>query len=331
MSVCRQLIPLFAVAFSVCATAPAFAQTPQVIAPGVKAGGVDLGGQTIPNAQAMLDAALAPTFARPVDVQVGGENFRLVPQTDAGFAFDSLTTAKRAYYAGRDKGPNQDVALALKFSVRSLRSWAADVDKKVSVAPRNADVRITVRKMVLKKGKDGRTINEVSLARRLQAALNDPARPRVLRARFRPDKPSVGTAQLRRRYGTVVTVDRNTFKLRLFKRLKLSKTYGIAVGAAGHDTPSGLYNIQSRQVNPAWHVPNSDWAGSLQGQTIPGGAPNNPLKARWLGVNGSVGIHGTAEEWSIGSRASHGCIRMKVADVVDLYPRVPMGAPVLIK
>ncbi len=78
-------------------------------------------------------------------------------------------------------------------------------------------------------------------------------------------------------------------------------------------------------------MPNSPWAGSLQGQVIPGGAPNNPLKARWLGVNGSVGIHGTAEEWSIGSRASHGCIRMRVADVVDLYPRVPLGTPVLIK
>ena len=78
-------------------------------------------------------------------------------------------------------------------------------------------------------------------------------------------------------------------------------------------------------------MPNSDWAGGLAGQTIPGGAPNNPLKARWLGVNGSVGIHGTAEEWSIGSRASHGCIRMRVRDVVDLYPRVPMGTPVLIK
>jgi lipoprotein-anchoring transpeptidase ErfK/SrfK len=78
-------------------------------------------------------------------------------------------------------------------------------------------------------------------------------------------------------------------------------------------------------------VPNSAWAGSLQGQVIPGGAPNNPLKARWLGIADGVGIHGTAEDWSIGSRASHGCIRMHVADVVDLYPRVPVGAKVLIK
>jgi lipoprotein-anchoring transpeptidase ErfK/SrfK len=75
----------------------------------------------------------------------------------------------------------------------------------------------------------------------------------------------------------------------------------------------------------------SDWAGSLQGQVIPGGAPNNPLKARWLGIADGVGIHGTSEDWSIGSRASHGCIRMHVGDVVDLYPRVPVGTKVLIK
>ena len=109
------------------------------------------------------------------------------------------------------------------------------------------------------------------------------------------------------------------------------RVYPIAVGQAGLETPAGLYKIQNKAVNPAWHVPNSDWAGGLQGQTIPGGAPNNPLKARWLGVNGSVGIHGTAEEWSIGSRASHGCIRMRVADVIDLYPRVPVGTTIVIR
>jgi lipoprotein-anchoring transpeptidase ErfK/SrfK len=145
------------------------------------------------------------------------------------------------------------------------------------------------------------------------------------------DNPDVGMRDLRRRYGTVLTVDRDGLKLRLFKRLRHVKTYPIAVGAAGFDTPSGLFSIQSKQVNPAWHVPNSAWAGSVAGQTIPGGAPDNPLKARWLGVNGSVGIHGTAEDWSIGSRASHGCIRMHVSDVVDLYPRVPLGTPVLIR
>ena len=50
-----------------------------------------------------------------------------------------------------------------------------------------------------------------------------------------------------------------------------------------------------------------------------------------MGVSGSVGIHGTGQEYSVGSRASHGCIRMRVRDVIDLYPRVPLGTPVLIR
>ena len=143
--------------------------------------------------------------------------------------------------------------------------------------------------------------------------------------------PKVTYKGLLRKYGTVLTVDRDNFTLRLFKRLKLRKRYGIAVGMAGLETPPGLYAIQDKQVDPAWHVPNSAWAGSLAGQVIPGGAPNNPLKARWLGIANGVGIHGTAEDWSIGTRASHGCIRMHVSDVVDLFPRVPVGTPVLIK
>ena len=49
-----------------------------------------------------------------------------------------------------------------------------------------------------------------------------------------------------------------------------------------------------------------------------------------MGVSGSVGIHGTGQDYSIGSRASHGCIRMHVADVKLLYRRVPLGTPVLI-
>jgi lipoprotein-anchoring transpeptidase ErfK/SrfK len=77
-------------------------------------------------------------------------------------------------------------------------------------------------------------------------------------------------------------------------------------------------------------VPNSPWAGSLAGQVIPGGAPNNPLKARWLGIYNGAGIHGTSDVGSLGSAASHGCIRMAVPDVMKVYDEVPVGAPVYI-
>jgi lipoprotein-anchoring transpeptidase ErfK/SrfK len=83
-------------------------------------------------------------------------------------------------------------------------------------------------------------------------------------------------------------------------------------------------------VNPAWHVPNSAWAGDLAGTVIPGGVPENPLKARWMGIFDGAGIHGTDATGSIGSAASHGCIRMLIPDVIELYDQVDVGAPVYI-
>src|SRR6185436_4080160 len=116
-----------------------------------------------------------------------------------------------------------------------------------------------------------------------------------------------------------------------FKDLRVAKTYKIAVGQAGLETPAGLYHVQDKAVNPAWHVPKRPWAGDLAGKVIPGGVPENPLKARWLGIYAGAGIHGTADVGSLGSAASHGCIRMAVLDVEELYDKVPVQAPVYIQ
>ena len=113
-------------------------------------------------------------------------------------------------------------------------------------------------------------------------------------------------------------VNRGAFKLTLYKNLKLAKSYGIAVGQVGLETPAGLYHVQNKAVNPAWTMPNSDWvAPGDRGKVVPGGTAENPLKARWLGIYAGAGIHGTDAEGSIGTAASHGCIRMRIPDVID--------------
>jgi lipoprotein-anchoring transpeptidase ErfK/SrfK len=83
-------------------------------------------------------------------------------------------------------------------------------------------------------------------------------------------------------------------------------------------------------VDPAWSVPNKPWAGSLAGQVIPGGRADNPLKKRWLGIYDGAGIHGTDQTASLGTRASRGCVRMAIPDVIELYDQVPVGAPIYI-
>ncbi len=144
----------------------------------------------------------------------------------------------------------------------------------------------------------------------------------------RPDRTFMDLAK---RYPRVIAVDRDGKVLRLYKNLKLAHKYKIAVGQAGLETSAGRYKIQEKIVDPDWHVPKSSWAGDLAGRTIPAGDPQNPLEARYMGFHDGEGIHGTAELSSLGSAASHGCIRMAVPDVKQLYREVKVGTPVFVQ
>jgi lipoprotein-anchoring transpeptidase ErfK/SrfK len=99
----------------------------------------------------------------------------------------------------------------------------------------------------------------------------------------------------------------------------------------GHRTPRGRFRIANKAKNPVWSAPDSAWAGAYRNEVVAGGAPDNPLKARWLGIVDGVGIHGTDARWSLGRAASHGCIRMSVPAVKRVFRLVPVGATVLIK
>jgi lipoprotein-anchoring transpeptidase ErfK/SrfK len=94
--------------------------------------------------------------------------------------------------------------------------------------------------------------------------------------------PDPTTRALARRYRFYIAVSRRERRLRLFEHLKLARTYVIAVGRIGLETPGGLYRIDDKQVNPSWHVPRSAWADALAGRVIPPG-PDDPLKPRWMG------------------------------------------------
>ncbi|MBA3327113.1 MAG: L,D-transpeptidase, partial [Solirubrobacterales bacterium] len=224
-----------------------------------------------------------------------------------------------------------DVGLALTHSTRAVGRFAARVDRALSRRARNATLRITLRRVRVRRSRTGRDIDHLALAGRINAALEDPKASRVFRPTLVRVRAKFNANDLRRGANTVITIDRSNFKLRLFKGLRLRRTYRVAVGQPAFPTPRGRFQIQSKQVNPTWSVPNSPWAGELAGSTVVGGSAANPLKARWMGVSGSIGIHGTGEEGSIGTRASHGCIRMRVGDVIALFRRVPLGTPVLIR
>ena len=311
------------------------------IADGVTIGGIDVSGMSRSEATATLREQLLAPLARPVVVRARGETFRL-PARRARVVADLDGTITEA--VGRSRTGNMltrtfrevtggevgtDVDPRISYSRPALARFVAKISEKTERPARDASVSFAAAGLSRVPGRDGFALDEGSLRRKVATALFSPS-GRTVRARFRVTKPETTMSELEEKYATVVTVDRANYTLRLFKDLELSATYPIAVGQVGLETPAGLYDIQNKAVDPAWNVPNSDWAGDLAGQVIPGGAPNNPLKARWLGIYGGAGIHGTSEAYSIGSSASHGCIRMLIDDVIELYDEVPVGAPVYI-
>ena len=323
------------------AAASAGAQTPppaeERIRAGVTVSGVDVGNLTLAEAKVRLEQTLGPVLASDVTVRAGGRSFKL-KMAKLGFRFRSGKTALRALYAGRAAPPAADGTLppaAATPSVRYRRAplwrFVKGVAAKVEVPARDARIRIFVTKIRKRPGRKGKKMAVRPAINAIEKIAADPVLPREVAARIIRTTPRIRTRELKRAYPSVITISKSSFRLRLFRNLKFAKSYGVAVGMAAYPTPSGLFAIQSKQVNPTWTAPNSPWAGEMAGQQVAGGAANNPLKARWMGVSGAVGIHGTGQPWTIGTRASHGCIRMTVPDVIDLFGRISIGTPVLIR
>ena len=305
------------------------------IAKGVSVGGVDVGGLTGAEARSRLQRELVDPLERPIVVRHGKHRWRL-GAAEARIAANLDATIEQALSRSRDGNPiqrawrgltGQTVSARLEpevtYSERAVTRLLSRVRAGVDRPAKDATVKISGAGVQEVDGQTGLAARTRVLRRRIRAAITDPSARRRFVVRTKTTQPAVTRADLAEKYETVVVVNRGAFKLTLYKRLKTVKTYPIAVGQIGLETPAGLYAVQNKAVNPAWHVPNSAWAGDLAGKVISGSDPTNPIKARWLGIYDGVGIHGTSDDASIGSAASHGCIRMHVSDVEDLYDARP--------
>ena len=108
-------------------------------------------------------------------------------------------------------------------------------------------------------------------------------------------------------------------KLVLVEGDRVMKVYDIASGRPSSPTPRGEYHIVTHVAHPTWYGPH---------RVVPPGV-SNPLGTRWMGLSvAGFGIHGTNDPRSIGHDASHGCIRMRNADVEELFELVTVGIPV---
>ncbi len=104
-------------------------------------------------------------------------------------------------------------------------------------------------------------------------------------------------------------------------------SYPVAVGRQGWETPTGEYEVLNMIEHPEWRNP-------FTGEVI-GAGSSNPLGERWIGFwtdgENYIGFHGTPNEASVGTAASHGCVRMYNHHVRELFQIVALGTPVTVE
>jgi lipoprotein-anchoring transpeptidase ErfK/SrfK len=319
---------------SVAATARVNASSGRILA-GVTVGGVDVGGMTREEAVTAVKATTEPKLRRGVVVVGGGRRW---PVTPAGLGHGAgveaavdkaLTGPELSWYAdfwhrltNRPVAHRVDVALA--ENNRKVARFVGALAPKLAVAPTNASIKLVDGKVVRTKAKDGRVLDVKASTRALAKALRGNARK--VKLVLHSVSPKVTADKL----GKTIEINLSTNRLTFYDGLKVRKVYPVATGQPSFPTPQGTWEVVYKRMHPTWTNPAPDGWGAGMPKSIPPG-PGNPLGTRAMSLNASgILIHGTYASGSIGSYASHGCIRMFLSDVEALYPQVPMGTPVLI-
>jgi L,D-transpeptidase ErfK/SrfK len=110
------------------------------------------------------------------------------------------------------------------------------------------------------------------------------------------------------------------------------ESFPIAVGRAGHETPTGRFHVEELIEHPDYQQIDPNDRSRVLKRIPPG--PQNPLGDRWIGFahgeGWTVGIHGTPHPRLLGQAVSGGCIRMRNADVIRVYDRVELGTIVIV-
>jgi hypothetical protein len=285
-----------------------------LIAEGVTIAGVPVGGYTAHQAA----SATEDTFAKRL-VLTTDRRIRLVAPGKLGahaLVADAVAGALRAK-------PGENVELVVDVDHTRLQRYISSLNERYTRAARDAKVVLAKLRPVIKADEPGLSVRQRALFSELDNALAAGDRTPV-RIPFKHTKPAVTASSFR----SVIVIQRSSNRLVVWDGKHRWGTFGVATGQAIYPTPLGQFEIVTKQENPWWYPPDSPWAAGLT--PVPPG-PGNPLGTRWMGLSApGVGIHGTPDAASIGYSASHGCIRMRIADAEWLFGHVRIGTPVFI-
>jgi lipoprotein-anchoring transpeptidase ErfK/SrfK len=308
-----------------------------VLPVGTEVGGVDVSGLGPTQAVAAVRAVVARDRDRVAELRVAGRVYRTTPRqldvTDdaAGAVHTAFADARSGSWVtrtwrrviGQARPPEVPVSVTAP-SPQGIRSIVDRAVTETAVAPVDASARLRGGFLTFTHARMGARLDAAAAEAALRASLAD-GLPRTVP--LRPVAPKVSDGA----YRTTLLVRTGENRLYVYQSGQLVRTYPVATGMPGYETPRGQFRVTLKRYRPTWvnPTPNSGWGLSMPAVIPPG--PNNPLGTRALNLSApAIRIHGTPSVSSIGYNASHGCIRMRMRDVEALFPIVPTGAPVFI-
>jgi lipoprotein-anchoring transpeptidase ErfK/SrfK len=303
--------------------------TVPVVRPPVTSGatfnGSALAGMSEADARAFIAAGSTLPSLTPVITKGDGRTFSF-PATAAVSV--NVTKMLAQAYATSDTAPFE-IAPVYSVSSSVVNRWVRAMAGKIDRKAVNAKRSVKGHKLRVSAEKSGRKVDRKATASRITARLrSELASPGVVPApvaiAYKVLKPSV----TRKNMGKTIIVSLSKRRIYLYKTTKVEKSYPCAIGTSSYPTPKGTWRIVRKTKNPTWYNPYSDWSRNMPA-SISGA--RSPLGTRALYLNASgIRIHGTTKDYSIGTAASHGCMRMHRWHIEDLYPRVPVGTTVYI-
>ena len=314
-----------------------------LIPEGVTVAGQDLTGMTEEQARSVMELAVSTPMLRPITVTGGAATWTLDPTSLVAIDVDSMieeaystrrsaTLIRRLDSQFRGTPLSKEVQPAFSVDTTAVAEWVGQTAASVDRAPKDAVRTIEGYAFKITPGVDGLKVDRAASLEAITKALGAEAAlssaDRTVELRIAATKPKITDSSFK----TAIIVSTSKCRIWLYDGAKLVKTYPCAPGRPAFPTPKGDFVINNKLHMAPWYNPGSDWAKDMP-KVIPGG-PNNPMGINKIGINSSgIFFHGIprSEYSSIGTQASHGCMRMMPSAVKDLMGRVEVGDEVFIR
>jgi hypothetical protein len=309
--------------------------------PGVRVEGLPVGGRERAAVLRQLQARLPEAGRSAVQVTAGpfAEQLTLAEMglhSDAAAVLararadaDDMGLARRVWHRLLDKPVRRSYDVRLHVDRNALRDQLIGLGQKLERKPENARIDTSSGFVSIVPAVDGRSLDltgatDLVFARGEKLAAAPGSDGGSVVAPLVMTKPKVTG------FADVILVRTGENRLYHYENGVLAKTYAVATGTPQYPTPKGNFQVVLKRFRPTWVNPDpTGWGKSLPKSIPPG--PSNPLGTRAMNLNSpGIRIHGTTNIRSLGTAASHGCIRMAMPEVEELFEKVDTGTPVII-